>query len=364
MAITRRRRGQAIAPHSRRRRGSAVFAVAVISWCVAVCTAAASKDSPLASTWGFQEILECSPELLLSKILSLGVVAGSCVGKLPQVLDVWRAGSAEGISRMSIWTETVSMGVTLAYNMVLGTPLSTYAEVAILFPQLLLLGIVAAKADGYLGARVWFLCCSISACTAAMALGVVPRAFTVAAYAANAVSGVIIVLPQLVINYRNKSTGQLSFIVTWMTFGGLSTRVFTTFVEVQDLALRITMVANWLLVSLLLLQFFVYRDTRPLPTKSCDSAEKQVGEVPRESSSIQRSASIVRAISAVGSSRCLTDMLDESVVDDTYQMIKSKSSSSFSRFTGSFNSLPALSNSLPELNHYFNQHRGGSFQNA
>ncbi|CAJ1339365.1 unnamed protein product, partial [Effrenium voratum] len=70
------------------------------------------------------------PGLLVSKALSIAVIGGSFLGKMPQVSAVWRARSAEGLSKLSIWTETVSMGVQLAYNLVRHTPITTYAEIA------------------------------------------------------------------------------------------------------------------------------------------------------------------------------------------------------------------------------------------
>ena len=74
-----------------------------------------------------------------------------------------------------------------------------------------------------------------------MACGWLSSSFTVAAYAANSFFGLVAVLPQVVINYKNKSTGQLSLLVTAMTFGGMSARLYTTFMEVDDLALQLTM---------------------------------------------------------------------------------------------------------------------------
>ena len=44
--------------------------------------------------------------LLISRALSIPVIGGSCLGKLPQVAAVYQARSAEGISKISIWTET------------------------------------------------------------------------------------------------------------------------------------------------------------------------------------------------------------------------------------------------------------------
>ncbi|CAE6920574.1 unnamed protein product, partial [Symbiodinium microadriaticum] len=208
-----------------------------------------------------------SLEILLSKALSIAVIAGSCIGKMPQVLAVWQAKSAQGLSKVSIWTEAVSMGVQLSYNIVRHTPLTTYAEVAILFPQMLILTVVVAWADAKLGPRVWIACTCLCTGVVLMSTGLVPATVTAAAYAAVALLGIVAVLPQVVINYKNKSTGQLSFLVTGMTFGGMGARLYTTFVEVDDIALRATMLLNFSLVSTLMMQFAIYRDTRPLPPK-------------------------------------------------------------------------------------------------
>jgi len=235
----------------------------------------------------------------------------------------------------------VSMGVQFAYNSVRGTPLTTYAEVAILFPQLVMLAIVSAWADGYLGMKVWLGCACICTGTAAMALEAVPRAVTMACYAANASLGLFTVIPQVVINYQNKSTGQLSWLVTCMTFGGVSTRLFTTFVEVDDIALKLSTALNWSLIALLMAQFLIYRDTRPLPPKPKLFAYP--GPAPRPE--LKKAKSMVAAISAYGSSRCLSEMVDAETVD----VIKSASSNSLTRIAGSFTALPAVSNSVPDF---------------
>ncbi|CAE8622564.1 unnamed protein product, partial [Polarella glacialis] len=209
-----------------------------------------------------------TPDLVFSKVLSLCVIAGSFIGKMPQVLAIWRAKSADGLSKVSMWTEVINMGVQFAYNVVRRSPLTTYAEVAILFPQLLLVVLVAAYVDGYLKVSVWLAALTLCLGTVGMALGIVPPVVTAALYAVNAITGFVSVLPQVSINYQQRSTGQLSFLVTAMTFAGISTRLFTTFVEVDDVALQLTMALNWSLIAVLMMQFFLYRDKRLLPPMS------------------------------------------------------------------------------------------------
>lgn len=215
-----------------------------------------------------------------SKVLSAGVVAGAAVGKLPQVCTIWRTGSAQGISASAVWAEAAGTGVQLAYNVVRETPPSTYAELPLLFPQLLLLAVTAAWAEGHLGLRVWLACGGISGATAAMAIRAVPEAVTTALYASNAVLGLAAVGPQIIMNWRNSSTGQLSFVVYAMTFAGLTTRLFTTFVEVQDVAVRLAITFNWLLVAVLMLQFWAYRP-RPVGVDRVQATAVAARKAPR-----------------------------------------------------------------------------------
>lgn len=130
-----------------------------------------------------------------------------------------------------------------------------------LFTQLLLLALVAAWADGYVRQpRVWLGCLALVLSTAAMALQAVPIAVTAAAYAANAGILLIVVVPQLMMNSRRGSTGQLSIVVVAMTLCGITSRVYTTWLEVEDPALRATVTLNWVLWASLMLQFWIYRD--------------------------------------------------------------------------------------------------------
>lgn len=45
--------------------------------------------------------------------------------------------------------------------------------------------------------------------------------------------------PQILLNFQNKSTGQLSFITIFLSFGGCIARIFTLLVEVKDMLLMV-----------------------------------------------------------------------------------------------------------------------------
>eukprot|EP00933_Yihiella_yeosuensis_P006026 TRINITY_DN110668_c0_g1_i1.p1 TRINITY_DN110668_c0_g1~~TRINITY_DN110668_c0_g1_i1.p1 ORF type:complete len:446 (-),score=56.86 TRINITY_DN110668_c0_g1_i1:337-1674(-) len=281
-------------------------------------------------------LAKTSPDIIVSKVLSLGVVLGACIGKFPQIHAILEARSANGLSRVSMWTEALSMSIQLSYNVVHRTPLSTYAEVAIILPQLLLLILVAAWADGYLKCRTWLGCLSLVLFSVAMSLQVVPSEITAGLYAATCVLAFVAVTPQIALNFRNKSTGQLSFVVTAMTFTGMSTRLFTTFVEVEDVQVKATMALNWVLMSILMSQFLLYRHQGEVQAHSPTHDPWTGTSVCQK---LKRHRTVMDLASAVGtSSRCLTDVVDNEVLEETMQVIHANSSKSLMHYSSSFSS--------------------------
>lgn len=297
----------------------------------------------LLDTFAWEDLFgSVTPSLLISKVLSFGVVAGSLVGKMPQVHAIRTARSAKGVSVLSIWMEMFSMGIQFAYNVVRNTALSTYAEVPILFGQILLLALTAAWADGYLGPCVCLSCFGAVLGTTAMAARWVPEPVTLGLYAANTTFGLVVVGPQVIMNWRSHSTGQLSLAVTAMTFGGLTSRLVTTLVEVEDVALRATVAVNWGLTAILMTQFWVYR-----PVKQAEPAygEEVVQDLPDEISvesqfdritSAVSVASIVDCMSKVGSSRCITDLLCDQRLEDRLPNVRTLPAFQVVHSVGSF----------------------------
>merc|ERR1719469_295745 len=151
------------------------------------------------------------------------------------------------------------MGLTLAYNIAVQTPLTTYGEVPIQYSQLLLLILVTAWFSGHcdiMGVGVPFA--SVLMLVTAMGARLVPLAVTMWLYGICAFLGAFGVVPQLLMNYRRKSTGQLSFVVVAMGLCGCTTRVFTTWMEVADPVITFVSLLNWLVAASLVSQFLLY----------------------------------------------------------------------------------------------------------
>ncbi|CAK0904821.1 unnamed protein product [Prorocentrum cordatum] len=112
--------------------------------------------------------------------------------------------------------------------------------------------------------------------------------------------------------------------VTAMTFCGLSTRLYTTLIEVEDPVLRATVLLNWSLTALLMLQFHLYQ-----PSAVPDDGDKMVvqtmtpstswarglsedtqGSLTTEFRKVDRQISVVECMGKIASFHCLTDLVD------------------------------------------------------
>lgn len=198
-------------------------------------------------------------QIAISRILSFGVVLGALVGKVPQILRILRAQSAEGVSLASLWMEVSFLGIQFGYNVIARTPLANFAELPILFVQNLVLVCVVTL---YVGARLvssLLGCCAITAVVVAMALGMLPPEATNALFGASVILGLGAGLPQLWRNWRSQSTGELSPTVALMGLSGSTTRLFTTLSEVDNVAIRGQSVLSWSMAAALVVQFALYR---------------------------------------------------------------------------------------------------------
>lgn len=66
--------------------------------------------------------------------LGLGIVAGSTLVKLPQLLNVVRAKSADGLNPFSFELETLGLLIAATYGFILHLPFSAFGEVVVSEP--------------------------------------------------------------------------------------------------------------------------------------------------------------------------------------------------------------------------------------
>lgn len=195
----------------------------------------------------------------LSKCLSLGIVLGSFLLKVPQIIKILTSKSAKGISLLSSFLELVNYTLSVAYHVRHGNPLMVWGEnLNLAIQSFCILGLVISYNKEYFSGSVTV------ALYAAMVYILQDPTRLDNATLDKLVSGVIFLviaarLPQIFANFRNRSTGQLSAITLLLTFAGSAARTFTTVHETPDDSVMLySYLIATLLNGMLVLQLLMY----------------------------------------------------------------------------------------------------------
>ncbi|XP_064615370.1 mannose-P-dolichol utilization defect 1 protein-like [Liolophura sinensis] len=191
-------------------------------------------------------------KVVLSKSLGFAIILGSVLVKLPQILKIISAKSAEGISFVGVILELAAISSTAAYGFAHSFPFSAYGEALFLVIQTVLIGFLVL----FFGGQAFQAFLFLAVYGGIMAYLMSPMApLTLLAYLQ--ASNIIIVLASKLIqastNYRNSSTGQLSAITVGLLFLGSVARIFTSAQETGDQLIVLTYIVatacNGLIVS-------------------------------------------------------------------------------------------------------------------
>ncbi|XP_073903077.1 mannose-P-dolichol utilization defect 1 protein isoform X3 [Castor canadensis] len=98
-------------------------------------------------------------KILISKGLGLGIVAGSLLVKLPQVLKILGAKSAEGLSLQSVMLELMALTGTMVYSITNNFPFSSWGEALFLTLQTVTICFLVMHYRGQTVKGVAFLAC-------------------------------------------------------------------------------------------------------------------------------------------------------------------------------------------------------------
>ncbi|KAL9632826.1 MAG: hypothetical protein Q9164_005073 [Protoblastenia rupestris] len=155
-------------------------------------------------------------KLAVSKTLGLGIIAGSSVVKIPQILKLLNSQSASGVSFLSYLLETAAFVVTLAYSARSGYPFSTYGETALIAAQNVVICLLVLRYQGQTAAAGVFLGGLVAVGWALQEEKVVDMGMLGWAQAGAGILGVASKAPQIWTIWRQGGTGQLSaFAVSW-----------------------------------------------------------------------------------------------------------------------------------------------------
>jgi mannose-P-dolichol utilization defect protein 1 len=210
----------------------------------------------------------------VSKGLSLGIVAGAVLVKVPQISRIVANGSAKGLRVSMFRSEVLSGTVAIAYFARSGIALAAYAELFfILLQNLIILALIRGFRDGEKknakgkndandrrAGAVAFAFAAHVATVALLAFGVLANVSDKALETLyNCTTAVLIAgrAPQIAANFQTKSTGELSFASQALMSLGSAARIFTTAQEGGGvsmlLAYGMSSFMNWAILAQMLL---------------------------------------------------------------------------------------------------------------
>jgi len=192
-------------------------------------------------------------KFLISKLLGYGIVVGSAGVKMPQVYNIMKAGSVEGLSGPSVIIEWAASVASFSYFMALGYPFSTWGENFFLFFQNGAIAALYLRFTAGLGSARFWLTAALSAVlgivlytralpdivlSPAVCESVRLRRCTITCTDVAGSLPVVLMLfgrlPQILQNARQGHTGTLSIITYSLNFLGGLARIFTVLQELDD----------------------------------------------------------------------------------------------------------------------------------
>lgn len=223
-------------PSSRRSRRAALGRVhATPSTAAAEIASTAAATALSAAATGAPGIASSVVAKACANFLGWGVLVGSCLRSVPQIMRIWKKQSVQGISLLSNLTEMAAYTVIVGYNLSHRYPFSTFGDTAMcLLQDVVLLGLFVKFGN-------------LPAPAAAMGtallggLGCWVASGSCGPTVLNALQGSSMLLlslgsrvPQIVMNWRRGNTGELSLTTSLLNFSGNIARLFTTCVLTQD----------------------------------------------------------------------------------------------------------------------------------
>ncbi|KXN69274.1 mannose-P-dolichol utilization defect 1 protein [Conidiobolus coronatus NRRL 28638] len=211
----------------------------------------------------------------ISKGLGLGIVVGGSIVKIPQILKIVNSGSVEGISLFSYSLETLSYLVSISYNLRNNNPFSTWGETLLItFQNFIILSLIQVFNNNLLG-TIWVVLGGSGIHYLLNGSGLVSLDLLTILQGATIPVTLFSRVPQILTNYRNGHTGQLSAFTVFNYFFGTLARVFTTLQEVDDKVILISFLLALTMNSILAAQMIYYWNVKPAKAQASPKASSE-----------------------------------------------------------------------------------------
>nr|XP_031840028.1 mannose-P-dolichol utilization defect 1 protein homolog [Nomia melanderi] len=193
----------------------------------------------------------------LSKFLGLGIIAGSLLVKVPQIVKILKSKSVQGINLFSVLLDVFAITAMVCYSIVSGFPFSSWGDGVFLGLQTLMIAVLVMHFNGNTAQATTFLVAYVGIVVAAIS-GLTPLSVLWACQAMNIPIVLISKFSQAHTNYNNGNTGQLSAITGFMLFFGSLARIFTSIQETGDTTMTIMYICSTTANAVLAYQILYY----------------------------------------------------------------------------------------------------------
>lgn len=194
---------------------------------------------------------------LLSKGLGMGIIAGSILVKVPQIVKILANKSGEGINIVSVLVDLFAITCHVSYSFVNGFPFSAWGDGSFLMLQTAIIAALVFHYNGATAKAILFLLAYCGICFVTMG-GITPLEVLWSAQAFNVPIIFIGKTIQAVTNYKAKSTGQLSAVTCLLLFAGSVARIFTSYQETGDSMMILTYCVSTAANAMIVFQLFYY----------------------------------------------------------------------------------------------------------
>ncbi|GAA6064286.1 hypothetical protein JCM10212_000952 [Sporobolomyces blumeae] len=224
--------------------------------------------------------------LTLSKLVGVGIITGSAVVKVPQIVAVLKSRSAAGLSLESYVLDTAATLITVAYNTRNRFPFSAYGELVFLLAQnAVLIFLITSYTPGPTLSRVVPLTLVFSLLAYSLSTpAITPPTVLSTLQTLTIPLSLSSKVPQIAANYRDKSTGQLSTFLVVNSLAGCVARTLTSWRETRDVVLVVGFAAAAVLNAVIAAQMWYYHSNSAiardsLVTRKNEEVEKELVKV-------------------------------------------------------------------------------------
>lgn len=215
---------------------------------------------------------------LLSKGLGIGIIAGSILVKVPQIVKILSNKSGDGINVYSVLFDLFAITCHVSYSFVNGFPFSAWGDGTFLMLQTAIIAVLVFHFSGATAKAILFVLAYTGICYVAMS-GITPLEVLWSAQAFNVPVIFVGKSIQAVTNYRQKSTGQLSAVTCFMLFAGSIARIFTSYQETGDFMMILTYCVSSVANAIIVAQLLYYWNS---PGKGQKSRQQKTEPIPKK----------------------------------------------------------------------------------